>query len=90
MKDETIVHFQKQLDKLDPAKKRVVFMGWPDTVSAENRLEIIAKYMKDNVSDFRVVDIGCFLWDYIQIESYQISLGLILFQQKLHKSFTKK
>ena len=59
-KDETIVHLQKQLDKLDPAKKRVIFMGWPDNVSAENRLEIISKYMKDHFSNFRVVDTGCF------------------------------
>ena len=33
---------------MDPAKKRAVFIGWPDNVSAEDLLEVTSKFMKAN------------------------------------------
>ena len=59
-KDETIVKLKKQVEKLDPSKKRAVFIGWPDSVSVDTRIEAVGKYMQDHFSSFRYVDMGCF------------------------------
>ena len=59
-KDVTIDALQKKIEKLDPAKKRVVFIGWAENVNADERIAVVSKYMKDNFSSTRYSDLGCY------------------------------
>ena len=46
------------VNKLDLALWRAVFLGWPESISAEKRLELMDKFMKEKFSTYRVVDFG--------------------------------
>lgn len=48
------------MEELDPANKRAVFIGWSDSVNADERLAVVTKYMKDNFPSTRYSDLGCF------------------------------
>ena len=47
-----------KLNKLDPAKKRVVLIGWLEDLSVETRLVELPKLFKDTFRDFHPVDFG--------------------------------
>ena len=46
------------VNKLDPALRRAVFLGWSQSMSTGKRVEHMDKFMKENGSMFRVVDFG--------------------------------
>jgi len=48
------------MDKLDPAKKRIVFIGFPDDVQADVRIQKIEDVIKSHASSYRIADSGCF------------------------------
>ena len=50
----------KLMDKLDPAKKRIVFIGFPDDVQADVRIQKIEEFIKSHASSYRIADSGCF------------------------------
>ena len=45
------------VNSLDPAKKRVAFLGWPDTVSAEARVKHIETLLSQHAPSLKAVDI---------------------------------
>ena len=48
---------QKLVNSLDPAKKRVAFLGWPDTFSADARIKHIEALLSQHAPAMRVIDI---------------------------------
>ena len=53
-----VQELQQELNKLDPALRRAVFLGWPEGTSTEKRAELMDKLMKEKFPTFRVVDFG--------------------------------
>ena len=51
---------QKHIDDLDPAKKRLAFIGWPESVSAEDRLVKLEAFLNQHASSFRITECGNF------------------------------
>ena len=43
----------KEAERVDPANKQVVFLGWPEGVEAHNRLEQLEAYFKNAFPTFR-------------------------------------
>ena len=48
---------QKLVHSLDPAKKRIVFMGWPDTTSADARIKHIEALLSQHTPTLRTNDV---------------------------------
>jgi len=51
---------QKMMDKMDPAKKRIAFIGFPDNVQEDARIQKIEEFIKSHAPSYRIVDAGCF------------------------------
>ena len=47
-----------QVNKLDPALRRAIFIGWPVNLSAEKRLELMGIFMDTKYKKVRSVDSG--------------------------------
>lgn len=59
-KDEQTDHLQKQIEKLDPARQRAVFIGWGDKVLAETRIEVVQQIMEEKYPKYIASYYGCF------------------------------
>ena len=51
---------QKMMDKMDPAKKRIAFIGFPENVQEDARIQKIEEFIKLHAPSYRIVDAGCF------------------------------
>ena len=49
---------QSMVNKLDPALRRVTFIGWPTGLSAEKRLELMGTFLDTKYKTVRFVDSG--------------------------------
>ena len=52
--------FQKLVNSLDPAKKRIAFIGWPDTISADARITHIQTLLAKHTPAIKSIDIDNF------------------------------
>ena len=52
--------YNKLLNSLDPALRRVAIIGMPDGWDAAKRIDMISKSIADQFSNFRPLDVGCF------------------------------
>eukprot|EP00973_Karenia_brevis_P083439 11573435-Karenia_brevis.AAC.1 len=50
----------KVLDKFAPNRKRLAFIGWPDSVEATARISKIEEHLAIHARSMRVVDAGNF------------------------------
>ena len=55
---KVVKDLQNALNKLDPALRRTSFFGWPDTVSAEKRVELMRKFGSEKYPGFNPTDVG--------------------------------
>ena len=49
---------QSAVNKLDPALRRVAFIGWPSSVTAEKRIEFMTSFMNTKCTGFKAIDMG--------------------------------
>ena len=94
-----VIALQRVVDKLDPAKKRIVFHGWPETYSAEKRIQEMRRVMKDKCHDVLLMDAENFYTgpysdrkiskaSYVELVSESVAkrtLGVIGGKMKLHE-----
>ena len=52
--------FNKILNSLDPALRRVAIVGLPDGWDAAKRIDVITKSIAEQFSSFKPLDVGCF------------------------------
>ena len=73
------------MNKLDPALRRSAFIGWPESIGAGKRAELMRKFGIEKYPGFSPIDVGHDFTGPITTESY-VQHGWnfqILMQQKL-------
>ena len=56
--NKVVKELQSAVNKLDPALRRVAFIGWPENMSAEKRVEMMHEFGKEKYKNFTPTDVG--------------------------------
>ena len=73
--NKVVKELQSAVNKLDPALRRVAFIGWPENVSAEKRVELCKHLVKKNIKNSPRRILGTILLDHATTENYRQLLG---------------